>query len=388
MPPNKQNDDVHPEKSDDHVAMSVSRRRLLRSGINVGVSTALVWGFGADYVSSADRDSITYAMARSEPDAEVLNPRTKEVPSEWYESLRLAFEAQKKIHEAAVSPLVGSFVVPGSYDEPEASISVDATDKTVSEVLKALIEDVDTSVNIIDEIPPKPDEGPDLSDAYEASDADAGRIPGGVLCKADENYGTLAPALLDAESKSRFFATSNHVFGRAGTKETEHRGQPLSLPHEGDLNHIGNVKRGYPTVDLVQITPVNGYQPAPKIERASPSRVIGHYTKAGLADLMARGEPLTKIGAMTDRTTGLVKGIDGITCYTGEVCKLGQLKWGDEEVIADGDSGSVNFHEDPENPEEYLLVGGINNARTWWPGAEFSWGTAAYRLLDVYGLHF
>ena len=384
----ERSDDTPARKRDNEMEAHVGRRRILRAGINVGVSAGLVWGFGTGYISSADRENITYAMARPEPTATVLHPRTKEVPFEWYESLRLAFEAQEIIREAALSPLVGSFVIPGSYDEPEASISVDTTDESVSETLQNLIADIAATVNIVDEIPPNSDGEPDLSDAYQVSDVDADRIPGGVLCRTNENYGTLAPALLDAESQSRFFATSNHVYGQAGTKETEHRGQPLSLPYEDDRYHIGNVKRGYPTADIVQITPVNGYQAASEIERASPSRVIGHYTKIGLADLMARGEPLTKIGAMTDRTTGSIKGIDGITCYTGEVCKLGQLKWGDEAVIADGDSGSVNFHEDPENPDDYVLVGGINNARTWWPGAEFTWGTAAYRLLDAYGLHF
>ena len=158
--------------------------------------------------------------------------------------------------------------------------------------------------------------------------------------------------------------------------------------HADEARQIGDVVRGYPTADLVQIAPVDDYRPVSKIERASPSRVIGQYTKTGLADLMAKKEQLTKIGAFSDRTTGAIKGVDGLTCYIGKVCKPGQLKWGDEGSLVDGDSGSVNFHKDPENPNKYVLIGGINNARTWWPGADFTWGTASHHLLDEYGLYF
>jgi hypothetical protein len=220
------------------------------------------------------------------------------------------------------------------------------------------------------------------------SDLDPSEVPGGVVCKANDNFGTLTPALFDAESGSRFFATSNHVFGAAGTKETEHRGAPLALLHEDEPHQIGTVKRGYPEADLVQATPSDDYRPSSEIERASPLRVIGQFTKMGLADLSARGKSLKKVGALSDETAGQIKGIDGVTCYTGEICKPGQLKWGGEKDLVDGDSGSVNFRADPENPDEYLLVGGINNARTWWPGANFAWGTAAHHLYDAYGAHF
>lgn len=42
-----------------------SRRRLLRTGIDLGVSGALVRGYGADYVSSSDLDTsvIAYSLA-------------------------------------------------------------------------------------------------------------------------------------------------------------------------------------------------------------------------------------------------------------------------------------------------------------------------------------
>lgn len=366
----------------------VSRRRLLRTAVNVGVGAGLVRGFGAEYASPDTSESIVYAMARPAPDRPSLEPRTKEVPGEWYESLKSVLDIQRRLREALPSSLVGSFVVPGSYDDPEASISIDATDESIQETIADLVEDVAIDVNVIDELPPKPKSQQTLADSYQVSDLDARRVPSGVVCKAGELFATLAPAMYDARRRVGYFATSNHVYGDAGAKETEHRGEPLSLVHEDETRHVGRVRRGYPAADVVRIAPVDGYQPTSEIARTSPSAVIGQYTVAGLADLMASGEKLRKVGALSGHTAGEIKGIDGITCYVGRICKRGQLKWGDARTMVDGDSGSVSYHEDPEHPGQYVLVGGINNARSWWPGAEFCWGTAAHHLLDEYGLHF
>ena len=374
--------------ADDDAGSRLDRRQLLRTGVNVGASAALVWGFGADYVASDGTATITYALARPEPDETAIEPRTRDVPIEWYESVRLAFEAQEKVIAAGLSPLVGSFVVPGSYAESGATLSVDSTDEGVAGTLEELAGDVHIDVNLVDPIPPKPGGNTTLSEAYQVSDLSDGSVPGGVVCLGADTFGTLAPALYHAERGSRFFATSNHVFGAWGTKRTEHRGAPLSVRHDGESTRVGTVDRGFPLADVVKVDPLEGYRPASEIERASPSRVVGQYTKFGLADLMARGEPLTKVGALSDRTSGRILGIDGFTCYVGTACKPGQLKWGDADTIVDGDSGSVTFHEDPEHPGENVLVASVNNARSWWGEADFSWGTAAHHLLEAYGLHF
>lgn len=70
----------------------------------------------------------------------------------------------------------------------------------------------------------------------------------------------------------------------------------------------------------------------------------------GLADLMASGQDLHKFGALSGHTQGPIHGVDRSTCYIGEVYKPGQLKWGDERTITDGDSGSINYTLDPEHP--------------------------------------
>jgi len=378
-------DDADGDGSD---AGHTSRRRLLRTGVTLGAGAALVFGVGADYATSDDLGTITYAMARRPPDGDTLVARTREVPAAWHQQLRMAFEAQSRIREAGLSPLVGSFVVPGTYDRPEASLSVDATDENVADSLGELVEDVAIDLNVVDEFSPQAETDSDPSEAYQLPDPVPDEVPGGVVCRGSRRFGTLTPALFDAQAGDRYFATSNHLYGAAGARETEHRGEPLVIPHADGASHVGDVARGYPTADVVRVEPVDGYTPIAAIDRTSASRVVGQFTRSGLADLMAREKELAKVGALSDRTTGPIKGVDGVTCYTGTACKPGQLKWGDEGTLTNGDSGSVNFRPDPRHPDDSLLVGGINNARTWWPGADYAWGTAGHRLLDAFGLHF
>lgn len=366
----------------------LGRRRMLRAGVAVGAGAALVWGLGADREGSAGRTDIVYAMARSEPGSSgPLRARTRVVPADWHENTRRAFAVQEELRGTELPSLLAAFAVPGSYDDPAASIAVQAADEGIRETLESVSGDLAIDLDVLEEVPPSPGRQPTVSEAYQAPDLDRRRVPGGFVCDAKDTFGTLAPALFDEEGE-RYFATSNHLYGAGGGKETEHGGEPLSLRNGEGTRPVGRVVRGYPLADLVRVDPVDGYRPVPGLARASSRAVVGQYTRAGLADLMARNEPLEKVGAFSDHTSGQIKGVDGITCYVGEICKQGQLRWGDERTITDGDSGSVNFHADPEHPEEHVLVGGINNARTWWPGADFTWGTAAHHLLDEYGLHF
>lgn len=366
----------------------LSRRRVLRASIDVGVGAGLVWGGGAEYASSGDGAEIEYALVRSGDDGGSLTARRKVVPAEWHASVRTAFDLQRELRESALSSLVGSFVVPGSFDDPAASLSVDATDEGVRQELADVAAGLEVDVTVWDEIPPRPDDPAFPANPHRVSDVDRRSVPGGIACRTPATTGTLAPAAHDPRRDRRFFLTSNHVYGAGGAKETEHRGEPLYLSDGEAERTIGRVDRGHPEADIVRIAPVDGYVPVHEVAGRGPSRVVGQFTKIGLADLMAREVGLSKFGAFSGLTEGSIHGVDGFTCFIGEVCKPGQLKWGDEETITDGDSGSVNYAPDPENPEEQVIVGGINNARSWWPGADFTWGTAAFHLLEEYGVHF
>lgn len=374
---------------------SIGRRRLLRSGLALGAGATLVGGIG-DYLDD-EFGTITYAFARPDgaPERGSLEPRTKDVSPLWHASVELALSARDRIVGTALDPIVDVAVVPGEYGEATASLDVTATEavgESIEEVVAPVAAgsgaDLAVDVSVIDEATPRVE----LADSggppagYQLRELSPEGVPGGVLCVTEVGSGTLSPAVIDAESGKRFFATSNHVYGAGGTREHSHGGAELGVLHRDREYPVGTVGKGYPGADLVRVEPEGWYRPASRIERADPSQVIGQYTRVGLADLAARGEPLTKVGALSGRSSGPIHGVGAVTCYAGEICKRGQLKWGGAEDLADGDSGSVSFHKDPAS--DALLVAGINNARTWWPGGDFTWGTAAHHLRSAYGLHF
>ncbi|MFC4990182.1 MULTISPECIES: hypothetical protein [Saliphagus] len=375
---------------------AIGRRRLLGSGLALAAGATFVEGID-DYVDD-EFGTITYAFARPDgaPERGALEPRTREVSPRWHASVELALSARDRIVEAALDPIIDAAVVPGEYGEATASLDVTATE-AVGEALEELVApvaagsgaDLAVDVSVIDELSPRVElaDGGGTPAGYQLRELSPEGIPGGVLCVTEVGSGTLSPAVIDADSGERFFATSNHVYGSGGAREHSHHGAEFGVLHGDQVYRIGSVGEGYPGADLVRVEPEGWYRPASRIERADPAQVIGQYTRVGLADLAARGEPLTKVGALSGRSSGPIHGVGAVTCYAGEVCKRGQLKWGGAEDLADGDSGSVSFHEDPENPDA-LLVAGINNARTWWPGGDFTWGTAAHHLRSEYGLHF
>lgn len=359
------------------------RRRFLRTLVNVGFGAGVATHLSRRGLLAAE-ETIVYGLTwREEAEPELL---TRQVPRGWYESLQQAFAAQQSIIDAGFPAVVGAFVVPGDFDDPAPRLDVDVTsDADGLSGLEELLSDVEYTIDHVS--PNEPEFGIKQSNDVDANriELDGDRVPGGALCMASEHMGTLAPALT-ADGR-RVFATSNHVFGAQGSLETEHRGEPLYLLHDDGRTVIGTVLRGLPEEDVVLVAPVHPYEPAGRIAGVSPSRVAGHFTKVGLADLYARGERLEKVGAFGGHATGQIDGIDGVTCYYGGICRRGQLKWGSRETMTDGDSGSVSYHPDPERPDQ-LLVASVNNARTWWPGADFTWGPAAYHLFEQHGYYF
>ena len=369
----------------------VSRRRFAEVLLSAGFgAAALRWLTPDDFRDApSDEVPIVYAVTRSDPDDPTsLEPRTKTVPRDWHAELTRALKVYERRLGGGLSGLVGAFVRPGSYDGGESTaIHVDVVEAQLADRLASFAHDVELSVSQLPDLPPRPDSR-SSGDLTVARDVDEPAIPGGVACGTENALATLAPAMYDPETGDAFFATANHLYGQEGTLRTRHRGRRLLVYGERDVDPLGRVARGYPDEDFVRVAPADDHLPASRIHDVAQRRVGGHFTRLGLADLKARGEPLTKVGAASCVSSGQITGIGGITCYTGEGLKNGQLKWGSEDTMTDGDSGTVSFHPDPERPDEQVLVAGFNNARTWWPGADYTWGTAAYHIYDRYGLSF
>jgi hypothetical protein len=367
----------------------MGRRRFLRTLLNVGFGAGVAAALTPDDFLKADEGEMPIIYGHTHTDQPwSLTPRTKTVPVRWYNELQRVFEIQETLAASGIPGLVGTFAVPGDFSDPEATLSIDVTAEADLPSVEEYVQDINSVIQVIEPLDPMWGEDPVDAVTNRIEQLHGDGVPAGVVCSSPTIPGSLAPAMYDAANEERFFTTSNHLYGHEGGLRTEHRNEPLFLLEEDSRKRIGRVRQGFPKDDFVRADPVDGYQPSSRIEGASPSRVTGQFTKMGLADLYARDEPLEKIGGRSGHTSGQIKGINGLTCYYGPGCKRHQLKWGDETAMTDGDSGSVSYHVDPKNPEKHLLIGGFNNARTWWPTGDFTWGTAAYDIYQTHGYHF
>ncbi len=363
------------------------RREFLRAAVTGGYALGVARFLGAEEFLSAGDGEVPVATALVRPDPNdpwTIEERTKVVPERWYAAVTKATELNERLARASITGYLGSAVVPGSYDDPGATITVGASTQDldrVSDVVDGILEGVSYEIDAIDDIGALDEEAG--IDPVVLESSRLRRLPGGVVCGTERSVATLTPALYDPGEGGRYFATARHAYD----DRLDARGARLTVPFlEGDEAPIGRVHRDHPVEDLAAAEPTGEYAPDSAIGGPVDERVTGQLTRFGLADLLARGEPLEKVSAMTGHTTGHIQGIDAVTCLTDDYCRRGQLRWGSERDMTDGDSGSVSYYPDPEG--DGVLVAGLNNARTWWPGQNYVWGTAAYRLTDEYGYHF
>ncbi len=359
----------------------MGRRRFLKTLGVAGVSAASASQLSTNAfdVASGESVSIVYAYARDDSgDRGSLTPRVKTVSTSWYNDIQSALSSYEAIDLTAIEGVFNASFVPGDGDDP-TRVSVDVTDEDVISTVSELLEDTPVEGSVI-EASGNSERG-DL-DPVRQFDLESGiEVPGGIACGDTEGIATLAPAVYDPETESRYFATANHLY--ADSDRTE-----LTLVVDAQRIQIGEVDRHHRKEDLALVAPIDEFVPVHALDCVGPHRVAGQFTRLGLADLKARGVKIHKIGAMSGHTTGRIQAIDGVTCIYGDPCKRGQIKWGSESDFTDGDSGSVSFAPDPENPDEQVLVCGLNNARTWWPGEDYIWGTGAYVFHEEYGYTF
>ena len=385
-----EHDDTRTSGVHDEPVGTMGRRRFVDTLFGLGFGALSASLLSADDVRAAGRDEvpIVYGLTRDEDGK--LRPRRKTVPADWYDDFRSALAAHRTLEVIHRDEVASSAVAPGEYGGRNASIHVEVTAEEARGEVPEYVEETPVEVRRVEASEPRSSEGRSSGESASsvdpdvfASDLEIGdEVPGSVPIASENLFGTLAPAMRDPSDGSRYFATANHVFGGTGN-----RGDSLYLL-DGGRTEIGSVRSGYPKSDLVCARPEDGYQPLSRIRKASSGRVLGQFTKAGLADLKASGEPLEKIGAKTGHSEGKIQAVDGFTCAYGAICKQGQLKWGEQSGFDDGDSGSVNYHADPDDPEAGVLVGGFNNARTWWPGEDYIWGTAAHHITEKHSFTF
>ncbi len=365
----------------------MDRREFLRTVASGGYAIGIAQLLGVEEFLAADDGEvpIVTALSRTDPDDPwSLEERTRYVPAEWYASVEKAVELNELLAQFGFTGYLGSAVVPGDYDSATATLSVGVSSngESVREMLDNLGDGVSIDIETILNVEDAEDGLESLQPRYVDSVAERA-VPSGVACETPTSMATLGPALYHPDGEREFFVTAEHAFG--GQLE----GATLRLPIEdGDVFDLGTVEYAHPVEDIVAVEPAGRLAPSNSIDTTRTNRVRGQLTRMGLADLVAREEELEKVGALTGHTTGRIQGIDAVTCFTDDFCRKGQIRWGGEMDLTDGDSGSVSFHPDPNGEEDDVLIAGFNNARTWWPGQSYVWGVAAYKITDMYGYHF
>lgn len=361
----------------------MGRRRFVKTLAAAGFGLASASHLSAGDFAGVDEDEvpIVYAIARDDPaDPTEITPRVRTVAADWYDDVRAALTARDTLDLTDFEGVLDAYVVPGDHDgDTSASIAVDVRDEAVAAELDGLVDEVPIESSVVDTLGEEDDESNSPERRYDLEDGPG--IPGGVPVGDADGIATLAPALYDPEADERFFATADHLYAGNGL-------DALDVLVPGGRTPIGEVDRRHQEEDLALARAIDEFEPVHALDGPAPNRVVGQFSRIGLADLKARDAEIHKIGAMTGHSTGKIQAVDGVSCVYGDPCKRGQLKWGRESDFTDGDSGSVSYHPDPERPDEGVLVCGLNNARTWWPGEDYIWGTGAYVLHERYGYTF
>ncbi|APW99777.1 hypothetical protein CHINAEXTREME_19265 [Halobiforma lacisalsi AJ5] len=366
----------------------IDRRAFLRTAVSGGFALGVAHVLGADdFLAAGDGEvRIVTALVRTDPeDPFSIEERVRHVPADWHAAVEKAFELNELLARVGFTGYLGSAVVPGDYDSGTATVSIGVSSEgaTIPEAIREFADDVSINTETIidvDDVEVRPE-----SARPRILDTAAEGAPAGVACETPSSLATLGPALHYPPEERSFFVTAEHAY--EGMPEPV--GEPLSLPIRGAKGiELGRVARAHPVADVAVVEPNGPVAPASWIDAPTPARVRGQLTKYGLADLLAREERLEKVGALTGHTTGRIQGIDAVTCFTDDFCRRGQIRWGGEMDLTDGDSGSVSYYADPEGDDEDVLVAGFNNARTWWPGQSYVWGISAYRLTEKHGYHF
>jgi len=373
----------------DRLEQGMDRRAFLRTLVSGGYAIGMAAWLGVDDFLAADDDEVPVvtALVRDDPaDPWSIQKRTRTVPAEWYAAVKQALEVNERLAQLGFTGYLGSAVVPGDQKSGTASISVGLSSDghSIPEMVTEFAEGIDLNSETIidvDEI----QNGPVRRDPHFADMLVNERVPSGVACETPSSMATLGPALYHPEGKRRFFVTAEHAF----MENHDTTDGTLLLPREdSDTVEVGSVANYHPVEDVAAIEPTGEIEPASRIDAPSRPRVRGQFTKLGLATLVAQDAELEKVGALTGHTTGKIQGIDAVTCFTDDFCRRGQIRWGGEMDLTDGDSGSVSYHRDPDGDDNDVLIAGFNNARTWWPGQSYVWGVSAYQLTAQHGYHF
>lgn len=369
------------------------RRGFLRALTGVGFAASTAAHLTVEDVQAAGDGEVPVVVGfRHDPEFTSVEPQTRTVPADWYDDYLHAtrvFEANRRrlVERSGVKAV--SFV-PGDYGGDNARVTVDVNSAEEPDAAGSVPERVDGVPVEVREV-----RGHELgycSDLNYNTGHFPDDTPGSIQVCSGDSTATLTCRVYDPNDYQEYFLVSNHLYGGQGD---DHAGESLYQP-DASYPALGVVEQGHCYVDAMRIDPRNGHDPVSRIEDIYPSEnLTGWFTRDGLSDMKADGEYIQKYGCRTGTTMGPIESTDGWTSYYGCTPKVGQLQWGDNDDMDDGDSGSLAVNAPPDGSGGYesdeVWACGMCNARTadWASdGANYVWGTAAWKLHNKFGWYF
>lgn len=360
----------------------MSRRQLLSSLTGVGFTPLTASYLTTDDIDNAASDEVPIVVGFHSDDSQSERTAYKEyVPADWYNNFRHATQVKHRLTKflSQVPGIVSVGVIPGDRGGENARLIVRIRNEVVDRVLGEVptyVDGVKIDVESIGRITP-------LSCAHSLQNWESSQssIYGGYEVRGDaaQPIGSVgAPAF---KNGTRYLATTQHIF--AGNDST---GKTLTHP---DGTALGTVKATRCNEDYAMVRLNSSHHIERKIRHSGYDGITGHYSRDGVANLKSHNATTQKVGRTTCRTSFARIQSTGETIYTASGCipkpySVVHKANSSSNGLNKGDSGSISFHEAPNNRNKCWLISFMNYGN---PKANTVFGIGLYRVAD-FGFNF
>ncbi len=365
-------DRVHNELSP-----GMSRRRLLSSLTGLGFSQVTAQFLTQDDLAGAASDQVPIVCGIHRDDQNsAYDTHTRNVPADWYNDYRHATTVKENLEPklSKQSGVVSVGVEPGELGGDNSRLVVRMAESKINRMMGNVpteIEGVEVDVESVSGYRR-------LGCRNDLRNWSSSRrtIHGGyeVQGNASAPIGTTGAAAF--KNGQRYLATCQHIFSGKNVS-----GATLKHPNGTPL---GTVKMNRCMEDYAMVKLNADYRVDRSIRHSGFNGITGHFTYDGLGRLKSQGARTQKVGRTTCRTSFAKIQTTAETIYTAPGCvpKPYSVFHKDDSGGSDlkrGDSGSISFHQSPNNSNKCWLVSFINYEDS---NTNDVFGIGMYRLND------
>lgn len=371
-------DPVRPstDKIHDETYPGMSRRRLLSSLTGLGFTQITAKYITKDDIDNAASDEVPIVVGfHSENPASEQRAYKEYVPADWYNDFRHATQIKQRMEKSIgqTPGVVSVGVIPGERGGDNSRVLVRAQKnrlRTAMGNVPTEIDGVEISVESANRFTSM-----GCANSLRNWDSSQSSIHGGYEIWGDSSnpIGTVgAPAFKNGR---KYLATCQHIF--SGSNPT---GKKLKHP---DGTVLGTINKSKCKEDFAMVSLNSGYRIERSIRHSGYSGIAGYYSHDGLANLKSRNVRTQKVGRTTCRTSFSRIQSTAETIFTAPGCVpkpytvFHQDNSGNS--LKRGDSGSISFHQSPNNKNKCWLVSFINYEDS---GTNNVFGIGLYRLAD------